>query len=106
MKSSDEYSAKALECLNEADRTKDPEVREQLTNLAVAYVKLAALAWKNAQTELPNAPVESQSEKRATIKPKDFAAADLLPDDIIKSSLGEGGLARIADRLWQDRDGN
>ncbi len=41
MKSSDEYRAKSIEILLQADRTCDAEIRTQLFNIAVAYTRLA-----------------------------------------------------------------
>jgi hypothetical protein len=47
-----EYRAKAIECLTEADRTSDPQVREQLIRLAMAYAKLTEISERNARTDL------------------------------------------------------
>ena len=49
---SDEYRAKALECLEQACRAPNPAVRDEFTNLAVSYVKLCVLAEQNATTDL------------------------------------------------------
>jgi hypothetical protein len=43
-----EYRAKALEFLAKADRTSRPEIREQLLNIAMAYVNLADFAEHTA----------------------------------------------------------
>jgi hypothetical protein len=45
---SGEYRLKALVCLEEARRATHPTVREELANLALAYVRLSILAEQNA----------------------------------------------------------
>ena len=44
MQTSDDYRAKALDWLIQADKTPNPETRDLLTKLAIAYTKLAALS--------------------------------------------------------------
>ncbi len=46
MNSSDEYRAKSIEILLQADRMCDAESRTQLFNIAVAYTRLADHAWR------------------------------------------------------------
>jgi len=48
MHNRDEYRAKALEFLARADRTSQPEIREQLLRIAMAYVNLADFADRTA----------------------------------------------------------
>jgi hypothetical protein len=52
---SDEYRAKALDCLEQARRAVHPAVRDELTNLAACYVRLCLLAEQNATTDLVDA---------------------------------------------------
>ena len=44
MSTSDDYCAKALECLEQADRTADAEASAEFTKIAMAYIRLAQLA--------------------------------------------------------------
>ncbi len=44
MQTSDDYRAKALDWLIQADKAPNPETRDLLTKLAIAYTKLAALS--------------------------------------------------------------
>ena len=64
MPSADEYRAKAIECLTEADRTSDPQLREQLRRFAVAYAKLAEISEQNARTDLYETPPPKRPSKQ------------------------------------------
>ena len=51
MHNRDEYRAKALEFLARANRALQPEIREQLLRIAMAYVNLADFAERAASRE-------------------------------------------------------
>ncbi len=52
MPHSDEYRAKAVECLLQANRTPEPETRDLFLMLAMAYARLAECADRNARADL------------------------------------------------------
>lgn len=52
MPSTDDYRAKAIEGLTEAERTSDQRVRDLLLTLAMAYARLAEIPEQNARTDL------------------------------------------------------
>jgi len=45
----DNYRAKALELLARAEIESDPQIRAELENLAMAFVRLAGQAERNSQ---------------------------------------------------------
>ena len=47
MSTSDDYCAKALQCLEQADRTADPGACAEFTKIAMAYIRLASIAAQN-----------------------------------------------------------
>jgi hypothetical protein len=51
MHNRDEYRARASEYLARADRTSQPEIREQLLRIALAYVNLADFAEHSASRD-------------------------------------------------------
>jgi len=56
MKPGDEYRAKALEFLAKAETENSPLMRAEFENLAVAYLRLAEQAERNAQLDVTYEP--------------------------------------------------
>jgi hypothetical protein len=49
---SDNYRARAFDCLIQSDIASEPETRDLLLKLAKAFAKLAQLSEQNARTDL------------------------------------------------------
>ena len=61
MPTADEYRIKAAELNAQAERESSPLLCAQLQNLALAYLRLADLADKNATTDIVYEPPSEQS---------------------------------------------